>query len=166
MGFGAIGLIGGLASTGLQMYGQNEQAKAAQQAAAYNNQLALAEAKNRERETTQGIIRTRQNNAAGLSELRARLASSGVQTGTGTPLTVIGETAGRLELGIADAARAASMQAASLRAQGKMGLWEADQAARASRLSMAATGIQGLSAAFGKYSEGKNVGIYPRIGNL
>jgi hypothetical protein len=147
------------------MYGQNEQAKAAEQAAAYNNQLALNEAKNRERETTQGIIRTRQNNAAGLSELRARLASSGVQTGTGTPLTVIGETAGRLELGIADSARAASMQAASLRAQGKMGLWEAEQNSRASRLSMAATGIQGLSAAFGKYSK-NTLGIYPKIGNL
>jgi hypothetical protein len=163
MGLGAIGLIGSVASTGLAIYGQAQQAKAQEAAAEYNNQLALAEARNSEAETSEAIKRQRQNNRSGLAEIRARLASSGLQADTGTPLSIVGEAAGRMEVDIADAARRAAMQAASLRAQGKMGLWEADQASSASRLNMLATGIQGATSAFGMYQEQKYQGAY-RIG--
>ena len=160
MGMGAIGLLGTVASTGLAMYGQRQQAKAQVAAARYNNQLAEAEARNVELETGEGIKRQRMAARAGLADLRNRMAGSGLVTTSGTPLMVVGESAGRIEVGIADAARAANMQATSLRARGKMGLWEADQYSAASRLSMFATGLGGLTSAFGKYQEGRHVGIH------
>lgn len=164
MGLGAVGIIGSLASTGLSIYGQMQQAKAAEQAAEYNNKLAQNEATNQELQTSEAIKRQRQNNRSALAEIRTRLAGSGLQADTGTPLTVIGEAAGRMEIDIADAARRSAMQAESLRAQGRMGLWEADQQASASRLNMLATGIQGATSAFGMYQEQKYQGINYRIG--
>ena len=159
MGLAVLPLIGSIASTGLSMYGQGQQAKAARQAAEYNNLLAQREADNREKEASQGITRERANQRAALAEISNRLAGSGVQTGTGTPLAIIGETAGRFEVGIADAARAASIQAASMRAKGAMGLWEAGQVSAAARTQMFATGIAGLSGAVSKYQQGTYEGI-------
>jgi hypothetical protein len=92
------------------------------------------------------------------------MASSGVLTTSGTPLLLAGETAGRMELSIADAARAASIQAASLRAQGKMGLWNAKQSADASKLAMFGTAISGATQAFGMYQSGSYQGVNYRIG--
>lgn len=164
MGMGAIGIVGTLAATGLQMYGQHQQAKAAEAAAEYNNDLAQAEAGNREAETREGISRERINNRADLASLRTRMAAQGRQVTTGTPLVLLGNAAGTLELGIQDAARASRMQADSMRAQGKMGLWEAEQQGKAAKLAMIGTGIQGITSAFGQYQEGKQLGMYPRIG--
>lgn len=164
MGFGPIGLIGTLATTTLSIVAQNQQVKAANKAAGYNATLANNEAANREAEATQAIIRQRATNRDALAELQNRLAATGTRTDTGTQLLLAGESAARMELGIADAARAASMQARALRAQGQMGLWEASQAAKAGRLSMLATGIGGLTKAFGQFQEGSYEGLYPRIG--
>ena len=159
MGLAAVGLIGTVASTGLSIYSQHQQAKAAEQAAQYNNELAQREATNRELETAQGIARQRANDRASLADLRTRLAGSGTLTTTGTPLTLMGEAAGRLELGIADAARRANMEASSLRAQGAMGIWEAKQQRSAANLSMLATGISGVSRAFGMYQQDSYQGV-------
>ena len=160
MGLGAIGLIGGLASTGLSMYGQSQQAKAANQAADYNNALAQREAANLEAETAQGISRERINQKAALADLQNSMAGSGVQTTTGTPLSVVGETAGRFEVGIADAARSASIHAASLRAKGAMGLWEGAQTGAAAKINMFSSGIAGLGSAATKYNEGQYQGLF------
>jgi len=157
---GAIGLVGSLAATGLSIYGQHQASKAQTAAAKYNDQLAQSEAANREQETRVGIQRQRVSNREALAGLRTRMAASGVQTTTGTPLILAGESAGRLEIGIQDAARSAAMQANSLRAQGKMGLWEAAQAKQAAKINMIATGIQGVSSAFGQYKQGSHQGIY------
>jgi translation initiation factor 1 (eIF-1/SUI1) len=158
MGLAALGLIGSVASTGLSIYGASQQASAAKQAARYNAAIAEAEAKNQELQTAEGIKRQRMNNRAALSELRNRLANSGTITTSGSPLTVQSETAGRMELAIADAARASAIQAESLRAKGRMGLWEADQMTRAARISMFGTAIGGAASAFGTYSQARYTG--------
>ena len=159
MGLGAIGLIGTVASTGLAIYGQRQQAQAQEQAAAYNNRLAQAEARNVESQTSEDIARQRTANRAGLASLRARMASSGVLTTTGTPLLLAGEAAGRLEVGIADAARRANMQAASLRAKGRMGVWEAEQYASAANLASIGTAVSGATRAFGMFQQGSYQGV-------
>lgn len=161
MGLGAIGIIGTLASTGLQIYGQHQQAKSAQQAAEYNNSLALAEAANKEAETRQATERARINDRADLADLRTHLSGN---IATGTPLLILGQAAGAQELAIQDAARNSTIQADGLRQQGKMGLWEAEQTGQAAKLQMIGTGLQGLSSAFGQYKEGATLGMYPRIG--
>jgi hypothetical protein len=161
---GAIGLIGTVASTGLQLYGMHQQGKAAEQAAKYNNLLAQREADNRERQTSEGIKRQRQNNRAELAQMRVAAGASGVRTTTGTPLALLGEGAGRMEIQIADAARNAGIQADSIRAQGTMGLWQAKQQQSANKIAMLGVGIQGLSSAFGKFQEGQYQGLNYRIG--
>ncbi len=164
MGLGAVGLFGGLAATGLQLYGQHQQAKAEEQAAEYNNGLARAEARNRELETAEGVSRQRQRNASALSQLSANLARSGVRAASGSALDIYAEAAGRLEIDIADAARASAMEAESLRAKGRMGLWEADRMKAAARLGMFGTALQGVTSAFGQYREGSYHGVNYRIG--
>jgi hypothetical protein len=163
MGLGAIGLVGAVGATGLNLYGQAQQAKAQSVAAAYNNRLAENEAANLEVETAERIKRQRINIRESMAELRNRMAGSGLITTSGTPLLLAGETAGRLELSIQDAARQAAIQAASARAQGKMGLFEAKQAGDASKLAMFGSAMSGATSVFGKYQEGAYQGLY-RIG--
>ena len=160
---GAVGLIGTVASTGLQLYGQHQQAKAVKSAASYNNNLAEAEAHNTELETAEAIKRTRINNRASLAEARASLSDSGTLTTSGSPLNLLGEAAGRMETGIADAARASAMETERLRQKGRMGLWEAKQQAKAIKLNMLGTGIAGLTKAASQFQEGSYQGLY-RIG--
>jgi len=160
---GLLGLLGTAVSTGFSIFAQNQQAEAAEAAADYNNLLARREADNLERETAEQIKRRRIQNRDALASLRTRLTASGVQTTTGSALLLQGEAAGRLELEIADAARAAAMQAASLRAKGQMALWEGEQAASSARLGMIGTAISGLGSAFGQYQEGSYQGLYPRV---
>jgi hypothetical protein len=164
MGMGALALIGTAVSTGVAIYGQQQQQQAVEQAAEYNNDLAEKEALNKEAETREATRRQRINNRADLAAMRVGMTGQGRQLTTGTPLLLLGDAAGALDLGIADATRAATMQAASLRAQGKMGLWEADQAGQASKLAMIGTGVSGLTRAYGQYQEGSELGMYPRIG--
>ena len=154
-------LIGGALGAGASIYAQSQSAKAAQSAAEYNNALAEQEARNKEAQTTEAIRRERAANEAKLGEIRARLAAgSGTVTTEGAPLMLLGESAGRMELGIADAARTASIQAAALRSQGAMGLWEADQASNAAIYGMAATGLKAAGSIYSDYQRGEALGLY------
>ena len=155
-----LGILGGLFSTGLSILGQSQQAKAQKRAAQYNASLMEAEAANLESQTAEGIARQRRENRARMADLRARMAASGTLTTTGTPAILQGETAARLSLGIADAARSAAMEAASLRARGAMGLWEARQAASASRLNILSTAVSGLSRTATQYHQGRQTGLF------
>lgn len=139
-------------STGVSIYSQQQQAKTQERAAAYNAELARREAKNRELESAEQIRRERIENRRRMARIRSQLSHQGIATTTGTPLAILGESAADLELGIADAVRRTSIEAASLRAQGQMGLWEADQASRAANINSVATGIAGVGKAFGSYT--------------
>ena len=145
--FGAIGLIGGLLSTSLQIYGTQQQGKASLAAANYNNALAEREATNFEAETAENIRRNRINNRRGLASLRVRLASSGTLATSGSTAAVLADAAGTLEIGIADAARAANLRAASIRQQGQMQLFNAKQQQKAASLQSFGLGLSGLTSA-------------------
>jgi hypothetical protein len=147
-----------LVSTGLAIYGQNQQAKSATQAAKYNNQLAENEATNLANESREAQTRERQRNRKQMAQLRLALGQQGTLNSTGTPLAIIGESQQNLSLNIADAARRTDMQTAALRARGQMGLWEADQFKRASRVQMFGTAINGISSAVQGYGNFKYTG--------
>lgn len=138
--------------TGVSIYGQQQAAEAQEDAADYNNKLAENEALNEELVAAENIKRARVEKRREMARLRTSLVSTGTLTTSGTPLAILGESSANLELGIADAARASAMQAASFRSQGKMGLWEAGQARRAANLNSVATGIKGASSAASAYS--------------
>jgi predicted 2-oxoglutarate/Fe(II)-dependent dioxygenase YbiX len=132
-------------STAATVYGQQQAAKAQTKAAEYNNILADQEAKNVELQNAEQLKRDRIKQRKAMAEIRSRLAQNGTLTTEGTPLAILGESSANFNLGIQDAARAANMQAASLRAQGTMGLWEADQGQQAANISSVAAIGEGVS---------------------
>jgi hypothetical protein len=140
-----------LVASAATAYSQVRAADAAEKAAEYNNDLAKEEAKNRELEGHEQIKRERIANRQRLAQIRNRLASSGLLTTSGTPLAILGEAAGNFELGIQDAARASSMQAASLLAQGKMGLWEAEQGKTSAYIGATSTMLSAAGGAASAY---------------
>lgn len=165
MGTGAeIALYAALAataiSTGVSVYSQQQQAKTQERIAAYNAKRAEQEAANREREASEARKRARIEKRKRLARIRNDLASRGTLTNVGAPLAILGESAGNMELRIQDAARASSMQAASLRAGGAMGLWEADQYSSAANLQSIGTVASGLASMGGTYAGGVYNGTF------
>lgn len=142
----------------------NEKASdAAEDAALRNKQMADAEARNRELEAAEAIKRQRLRDEREKSAIRARLSQQGTLTTSGTPLLILGEVAANQELAIQDALRQANMQADSARAQGTMGLWEAESTAAALTNDSIAAGIKGLSSAAGSYASASYQGAFTPV---
>ena len=141
----AIAAASSAAATGVSMYGQHQQAKGVKYAAKYNNKVAENEASNRQSEAREQGKRAQIRKRKKLAEIRNSLAGQGTLISSGTPLDILGESSANMQLQIADASRTANMQANSLRAKGQMGLWEAAQFSRASKIKMVGTGLEGIS---------------------
>lgn len=129
-------------STGVTIYSQQQQAKAAEQTAIYNNKLAENEAQNRELEAAEQIKRERVAKRRKLATLRNKLANNGTLTTAGTPLAILAESNANAETGINDALRAANMDAASYYSAGAMELWTGKQQASATRTASIGTAVQ------------------------
>lgn len=160
MGFAAAGLLLTAASTGIQMYSQLQAGKTAKTVAKYNNQLAQNEAENKELEFAESAKRASINQQRSVATIRAQLAQQGTVMTTGTPLAVVGENSSIFQTRLADAARASAMEAESLRAKGRMGIWEGNQAAKAAKLAAIGTGIQGLTSAVSAYGHNRYTGAF------
>ena len=180
MGFAGIGMLFSAASSGLSMLGQisggdtaarvaQYNAQANNQAAQYNNQLAQTEAANVEQTNSQNVIRERVNQRAAMGQLQAQIANSGVQGGSGSALDLQGRQASNYQLQIDDATRQASMQAASDRQAGAMGLWRANAAGQigvwqgqqqqeAGMIGALGTGLGGIGNAVSAYGHNKFTG--------
>jgi hypothetical protein len=167
MSWGAVAaitaIVSTVAGTAVSIVSANNAADAAEDAAIRNKQLADAEARNRELEAAEAIKRQRLRDQREKSAIRARLAQQGTLTTSGTPLLILGEVAANQELAIQDAVRQANMQASSLRAQGTMGLWEAEATGAALTNKSIAAGIDGLSTAAGSYSAAKYNGAFTPV---
>ena len=160
MGFAAAGMLFTGISTGLQVYSQIQQGKTAETIAKYNNDLALSEAHNQELQFAEAAKRETLNQRKDMATLRAQLSTQGTSITTGTPLSIMGETAGLFQTRLADAARASAMQAESIRQKGRMGIWEAGQQKQASTLAAIGTTIQGVSSAVSAYSHNRYTGAF------
>jgi hypothetical protein len=97
------------------------------------------------------VKRRRVQDKREMATLRNNLAASGTLTTEGTPLAILGESSAFMDLAIQDAVRQSTIEAASIRARGQMGLWEASQASRASRISSIGTALGGFSSAVTAY---------------
>lgn len=121
----------------LSAYSGISQAQAAKDAGKAQNKAAEAEAKNQELQNAEQMKREREKSSRALSTIRARLAGTGTVTDQGTPLAILGENVGNMELSFQDAARTNSMQLASIRANGAMAKWQGNQAYKAGMISTA-----------------------------
>lgn len=150
MAYTAVALV--VVSTAATVYSQQQAAATQTKAAEYNNKLAEAEAKNRELEMAEQLKRQRIKDRRAMAQIRNRLANSGTLTTEGTPLAILGESAANFNLGIQDAARASNMQAASLRAEGQMGLWNAAEGQKAANIESVATVANAAASAYTGYT--------------
>jgi hypothetical protein len=143
---GIIAVVATVASTAVSIHGQRQQAKAAEAAAEFNAKVAENEALRVEMESREQIRRDRITHKRLLGRQRALAAKSGV-TETGSPLDLMAETAGELELGILDSQRAHQAKATQLRGEATIGRFEGKSRAVGLRNRSIATGIGGISRA-------------------
>lgn len=136
--------------TGVAVYGQQQQAKAAESAAKYNAELQRQQAAQENAVAAENSRRMARESAKELARVRAASAASGLAM-EGTPLAVLGESAMMLERDIQDLAFDASNRSRALIAGASMSLWEGKQQASALRTQSYATALQGASSASSGY---------------
>ena len=102
--------------TGVAVYGQMEAAKTAKEMGEYNAKLAESQAAQVDMDARESIRRRREQNRKFMGSQRTAYAKSGV-TIEGSPLEVMAETSGILELEALDASRQASQQSLALKGQ-------------------------------------------------
>lgn len=158
MFFGAIGLIGGLLSTGLAISGAKAQDKMQRQVAKYNARLAEMEAHNRELETAESIRRQSINDRSARATLLTRAAASGSSTTSGSIPLIMGKAAAAQTLAINDAARAAAIQASALRQRGAMELWKSKVSSLNTRNQIRGLAIQGIAQAASTFAQNRQLG--------
>ena len=136
---GAIGGASGLVSLGLtaasgvmQYQAQRGMAKTAEATANYNAKLQENAAIQGEMESREEARRERARAEAFKSSQRAAIGASGA-TFAGSPLEVLGETAGQIELGRLDASRAAELARRRGMNSAQMTRWEGGQLAKGYR---------------------------------
>jgi hypothetical protein len=137
-----------VAATGVAVYGQVQQAQTAKAMGAYNAKLAENQALQAEMDAAENTRRKRMENRRMLATQRSRLAKAGVLE-AGTPLEVMAETAGNLELETLDYARSVRMQATGLRAQGAMDKAMGSAQARAAYIGAGASLLSGAASTAG-----------------
>jgi len=146
-----IAVAATLASAGVAAYSQVQQGKIAEATARYNAQLQETEAEQADLEAREELRRLRVMNQEQLAARRAEIGASGVVGFTGSPLAVLGEEAGRLELKAQDMSRAATLQRQRGFAGAAMTRWEGRNYAKASNVAAGGTILGGVSKAASGY---------------
>jgi len=135
-----IAAVAAVAGTGVAVYSSSQQAKAAKATAAFNAKVLENEAAARADERAEMTRRERIKSRRLKGRQRTMIAKAGV-TESGSPLELMAETAGELELGVLDINR--DMQAKQNRLTNKAAI----------------TRFEGASLASGKRMEGIGAGI-------
>jgi hypothetical protein len=133
----AVALVATAASTYVSYQGQQYNAAVAKNTAEYNSKVQENQAIQADMEARETIARQRAQNRRFMSSQRAAIAKSGIAE-AGSPLEVLGETAGQLELQAQDQARAARLRLSSGLSQSANTLTEG--LAQSKGYKMAATG--------------------------
>ena len=150
---GAIILMG--VGTAVGAYGQYQSGQAQKAAANYNARVQEAQAIQQEMENRENIRRERKSGQGLLSSQRQKLGASGVVIQAGSPLELLGRTAGEIELRAQDAARAGRSNLQYGLSQAQMTKWEGKQAATAATLGASGTLLQGTGQAISMYKAAK-----------
>ena len=143
-----IAAIGSAYGTYASVQGQRQAAKGAQRAAEWEAQRQRSEAERERIAADEQARRQRMAAKEQLGQLRARMAAAGVITTTGSPLTALGEAAGRLELQTYDIFDQAQQRYAARQAAAQAALFEGAQTASSLRTRATGTLLSGFGTAF------------------
>ena len=137
------------------------QGRAANDAARAQARSIEAEQKNKQLEFSQQMTREREKSRRALSTIRARLAQTGTDTTAGTPLQILGESAGNLELSFQDAARQQLIQDQSLTNTAAQTRFQGSQARTASFISAGGQFLQSAGQLSTGYTRSVQRGLLP-----
>jgi hypothetical protein len=146
MSFAIIGVVTAVAGTAVSVYGQQQQAQAAEDTAEYNSKLALQQAAHETEVATENARRKARENARVIGLQRQAISANGLAM-SGTPLAILGDSVMTLERDILDMGYEAAARAAQLRGTAAMELWEGSATASALRTASVGTAISGISKA-------------------
>jgi len=140
-------LIAAMAATavgaGVSAYSSYQTGKATQRINEYNAQLADQEAADASRDGRILANSQRAANAKIQARQRALFAKGGVVGGTGSPLLVLAEQAGELEMGALEVQRTANAEAGRLKSQAVLDRMAGKAARQAGTLNAGATILSG-----------------------
>ena len=128
---------------GVSAYGQYQAGQSQKAMANYNAKLAENEAIAKQQQTVAETERMRAQKKRMMSAQRATAGKTGAMISGGTPLLVMAEEAGLMELDILNMRRTGKMEAGASIAESKMSKWEGKQAARAGMISAGGTLLSG-----------------------
>ena len=137
------GIGAGIGGTALAAYGQYEAGQAAKATASYNAKLANNEARAKEQQAHVESRQMQKQKERLLASQRAGFAKGGAMVTEGTPLLLMAEQAGTMELDILNQQRNRANEATALRSEADMMKYQGKQAARAANISAGATVLQG-----------------------
>lgn len=145
------------ASAAYSYSASQDAAEATEEAGVIQQKAANQQARNTELEQAEAVRRMRDNKRRQLARIRSGMNTSGLVF-EGSLEDAFGETAGRLELEIQDAARAGSIQAQNQRSAGELALWEAKTQAVATRVeatgSLLSSGASMAGTSYSAYQSG------------
>ena len=139
----AVCATAAVAGAGISGYGMYQSGQSQKAMANYNAKLARNEAIAKEQQSHAESLQMRKDKERLTASQRARYAKSGALMTEGTPLLVMAEQAGMMELDILNAHRNRSLEAQALRSQAKLDKYAGKQSARAANIGAGATLLSG-----------------------
>ncbi len=138
-----MGTAASLAASVVSAYSSYQTGKATQRINEYNAQLSDQQAADASRDGRILANSQRAANAKLQARQRALYSKSGVVSATGSPLLVMSEQAGELEMGALEVQRTANAEAGRLKSQAVLDRMAGKAARRAGNLNAAATILSG-----------------------
>lgn len=138
------------AGTAVAVYGQQQQAKAAEYTADYNADVAEQQAAHESQVALENARRRAIEAGRIIGLQREAIAASGLAP-VGTPLAVLGDSVMTLERDIMDMGYEAAARARQLQTDAAMGRWEGAATAGALRTASYGTALAGASRAAGGF---------------
>lgn len=141
IGAAAGAMVGG---TALSAYGMRQSGQAQKATGKYNSDLAKNEAIAKEQQSRFESLQMQKDKERLTAAQRAGFAKGGSMITEGTPLLLMAEQAGTMELDILNNQRNRAMEAMALRSQATLDKYAGNQAAKAGTIGAGGTVLSGL----------------------
>ena len=139
-------------------YGMYQSGQAQKAMGKYNSDLAKNEAIAKEQQSRFESIQMQKDKERLTASQRAGFAKGGSMITEGTPLLLMAEQAGTMELDILNNQRNRALEAQALRSQSKLDLYAGNQAERVANISAAGTVISSVGSAGMGYNSATKAG--------
>ena len=140
----AVSMMAGIGGTYMSYVGARKQAAAQKKIGKYNAQQAENQAKQERLDRAEAEKQERRDSMRRISALENMYAASGVLVDGTSALDALAEQAATDEMNILNRTRVSENRAKQIQSQGKLGLWEANVSAKASKMKGYAALVDGV----------------------